>query len=42
MANMSRKLSRTMLASGRKNITQDDLTKVLPEALFLQYALLFN
>ena len=36
MANLSRKLSRKMLASGRKDMNHDDLTMALPEAEFLQ------
>lgn len=35
MANLKRKLSREMLASGRKDINQSDITRILPEAVFL-------
>jgi hypothetical protein len=37
MANLSRKLSRTMLAAGRKDLSQDDITRASLEAVFLQY-----
>ena len=36
MANLKRKLSREMLASGRNDINQNDITRILPEAIFLQ------
>ena len=35
MANLKRKLSTEMLASGRKDISQKDITRALPEAIFL-------
>lgn len=35
MANLKRKLSREMLASGRKDLNQNDITRILPEATFL-------
>lgn len=35
MANLKRKLSREMLASGRKDLNQNDITRILPEAIFL-------
>lgn len=35
LANLKRKLSRQMLASGRNDMNQDDLKRILPEAIFL-------
>ena len=34
MANLKAKLSKQMLASGRNEIQPDDLTRILPEAIF--------
>lgn len=35
MTNLKRKLSIKMLAAGRKDMSQEDLTQILPEAKFL-------
>lgn len=36
MAELRVKISRNMLKAGRKDVSKEDITNVLPEALFLQ------